>query len=590
MEIEIYSNTTNPAKEEFKELLKTEFSKNNNLEEGKVIECTITKLTDQFCYLSSKGLKQEPILPVQELKVLGLLDKIKDGSVKKLSVLLERLEHPKTGEIIVSAEKALKLEGWRRICEMYKNEEPVGGRILRRCKGGAEVFLDELNLTAFLPGSMVSDVPMKNFDSLIGEVQKFAIVKLDMLRGNAVVSRKHIISSFKEEDKKKLIQGFKVGDTVIGTVKSFTSFGVFFRLENSLDCLCHNSQISYSRVTSAEEILSIDEKKELRVIGIDLDKNQLSVSLKEMGPNPFDDIDKYTVGSIYKVKITRLADFGFFATLQENLVVLNHQSEISWSRKNVNVKKLFKVGQEVSVVLKEVNKEEQRVAVSYKMTQENPIHTFEKKFKIGDVVEAQIESKNEYSIFCKVSDIDLLLFCHINNLTWSDDNEEELAKYAVGQKIKVKILDLNTEEQRVRVGLREAIGPDPLTFFEKKNVNDRISCKVISADRRKGLTVRPIGMSGDLDFVIKKSAISEIPADARAERWVGGETVDVCIAEKNLSQRKIVLSIKLLESLDRAEALKKFGSLKSGMHLPFKSLKDDLKVASDIKKKKEEKE
>ena len=239
------------------------------------------------------------------------------------------------------------------------------------------------------------------------------------------------------------------------------------------------------------------------------------------------------------------------------------------------------------MVLIEVNKEEQRVAVSYKMTQENPIHIFEKKYKVGDVVDAEIESKNEYSIFCKVSDIDILLFCHVNNLTWANDNEEELAKYSVGQKIKVKILEIKTDDMKIRVGLREAMGPDPMIFFEKKNVNDRISCKVISSDKRKGLTVRPIGV--DLDFVIKKSAISENPADARAERWVGGETLDVCIAEKNLSQRKIVLSIKLLESLDRAEALKKFGKLDSGMNLPFQSLKDDLKVASDLKKKKEEK-
>ena len=503
MEIEIYSNSTNPATEEFKNLLKAQFTKTKNLEEGKVIQCTVSKLTSNYCYLSADGLKQEPILDINELKTLGLLENLKEGS--KIDVLLERLEHPKNGEIIVSAEKAMKLAGWNQIVKMYEKEEPVSGRILRKCKGGAEVAIDGLGLVAFLPGSMVADTPLKNFDHLIGEVQKFAIVKLDMQRGNVVVSRKHILTSFKAADKKKLIEGFKEGDVVTGTVKGFTTFGAFFRLENGLDSLCHTSELSYSRVSHPDEILSIDEKKELKVIGIDLDKLQLSVSLKKMGTNPFDDIDQYEVGKIYVVKIIKLADFGFFAELQKGLVVLCHQSEISWSKKNVSAQKLFSVDQEVSVVLKEVNKAEQRVAVSYKMTTENPYITFDKKFKIGDNVDAEIVAKNEYSLFCKIGDLDLESFLHANNLTWFDNGEEELEKYKIGQKIKVQILEVKIEEQKIRVGLREAMGPDPISYFEDKEVNDRISCKVISSDRKKGLTVRPI--SCDMDFVIKKSAI-----------------------------------------------------------------------------------
>ena len=254
MEIEVFSNTSNPSKEEFVELLKTEFSKNKNVEEGKVIECIVSKITNNYCYLSSDGLKQEPILAIQELKSLGLLDKIKEGS--KINVLLEKLEHPKTGEIIVSAEKAMKLAGWKKIVELHKNEEAVNGKIIRKCKGGAEVSIDELGLVAFLPGSMIDEVPLKNFDHLIGQPQKFAIVKLDMQRGNVVVSRKHIVTSFKTADKKKLIEAFKEGDIVTGTCKQLTNFGAFFRLDNGIDVLCHTSELSYSRVNHPDEILS----------------------------------------------------------------------------------------------------------------------------------------------------------------------------------------------------------------------------------------------------------------------------------------------------------------------------------------------
>ena len=581
MEIEIYSNSTNPAAEEFKNLLKTQFTKTKNLEEGKVITCIVSKLTSNYCYLSAEGLKQEPILDVNELKTLGLLDGLKEGD--KIDVLLERLEHPKNGEIIVSAEKAIKLKGWNRIVDMYSKEEPVTGRILRKCKGGAEVSIDGLGLVAFLPGSMIDESPLRNFDHLIGEPQKFAIVKLDMQRGNVVVSRKHIISSFKTADKKKLIEGFKIGDVVRGTCKQITSFGAFFKLENGIDVLCHTSEISYSRVNHPDEVLSLNDVKELKIIGVDLEKLQLSTSIKGLLPDPFDDIDQYSIGKIYKVKILKITDFGFFAELQKGLVCLCHSSELSHTRKNISAKKLgFAVGQETSVMIKEIDKEQTRIAISYKMTTENPYEVFSKNFKIGDVTNAKVVTKNEYSLFVQVEAFkELEIFVHSNNLVWTGNGEEELAKYKINDNVKIKILEINIEDQKIRGGVREATSVDPITFFEDKNVNDRISCKVISSDRKKGLIVRPIGC--DLDFVIKKSAISENPADARAERWTGGETLDVCIAEKELSKRKVTLSIKLLEKLDKAEALEKYGNSDSGKSLPFSNL------AEDLKKKKEDK-
>ena len=575
MDIEIYSNSKNPATEEFKELLKSQFSKNKNLEEGNVIECAVSKITNNYVYLNADGLKQEPVLDINQLKTIGIFDKLKEGS--KIRVLIEKLEHPKTGEIIVSAEKALKLEGWNKIVDLYKKEEPVMGRILRKCKGGAEVSIDELNLLAFLPGSMISDTPIKNFDHLIGEPQKFAIVKLDMQRGNVVLSRKHIISSFKEADKKKLIEGYKVGDVISGETKGFSTFGAFFRLDNGLDVLCHTSELSYSRVNHPDEILSIGDRRDLKVISIDLTKLQLGTSLKQMGHDPFNDIDKYEIGKTYKIKIIKIAEFGAFGTLQEGLTVLCHQTELSWTKKNPSAKKMFSIGQEIPVVIKEIDKEQKRVAVSYKMTLENPMEAFEKQYKIGDIVDSQIVSKNEYSLFVKIGELDLEAFLHQNNLTYKNNSEEELNNYKVGQKIKVKILEVKPEEQKIRVGLREALGSDPIEFFRDKKINEKITCKIISTDKKKGLIVRPIGC-GDMDFLIKKSAISMNASDARPERWTEGNSVDVCVAEKDMEKRKITLSIKLLEEIEKKEALEKYGAAEgSGKQLPFSSLSEDLK-------------
>ena len=276
-------------------------------------------------------------------------------------------------------------------------------------------------------------------------------------------------------------------------------------------------------------------------------------------------------------------EFGFFATLEENLVCLCHQSEFSHTKKNIPAKKLFSVGQELDLAIKEIQKDQRRISLSYKDTIPNPLEEFEKKYKVGDLLDAKIVSKNEYSLFVKVDDIkDLDIFVHSNNLTWTGNSDEQLNKYKVGDSLKVKLLDFNLEEQKIRGGVREALGPDPILFFEDKNVNDVISCKVISADKKLGLKVQPIGC--ELDFVIKKSAISSNTADARPERWTGGETLDVALAEKDLKKRKIVLSIKLLEQLEKAEALEKYGAESgSGRSLPFSGLADTLKKKEDNK-------
>ena len=584
--MEIYKTRSDPATKEFEELLNSQFTKNTNLVEGKVIDCVVSKVTDKFVYLTSPGLKQEPILDLRELESYGLLDKAKEGAT--IQVLLERLEHPKTGQIVVSAEKAVKLQGWNRVCEMAKNEEPVNGRIIRKCKGGAEVALDDLQLTAFLPGSMIDEQPLKNFDFLIGSPQKFAIVKLDMQRGNVVVSRKHIITSFKTADKKKLLESYKEGDVVTGTCKQLTTFGAFFSLENGIDTLVHNSELSYARISHADEVVSEGEKRQLKIIGIDLSKLQLSTSLKRLEPDPFNNIDKYEIGKIYPCKIKKIAEFGFFGELEKNLVCLCHSSEMSHTKKNISAKKLFTVNQEVMVAIKEIDKENKRIAVSYKMTQVNPYDAFVKAYKIGDIVDSKIIAKNEYAYFASIKDFkEIEIFIHANNISWTGDSEENLKKYSVNSDVKIKILEINTEDQKIRGGIREALGPDPILFFEDKNVNDRISCKVISSDRKKGLTVQPIGT--ELTFLIKKSAISLDPASSRPERWVGGETLDVCLAEKDLTnnKRKITLSIKLLESLEKAEALEKYGAAEgSGRSLPFQSLADTL----EKKKKKKDNE
>jgi small subunit ribosomal protein S1 len=567
--MEIYKDLSNPASKEFEQLLNSQLSK-SKIEEGKIIEGKINKITDKFVFLFIEGLKSEPVLDINELKTMGLAEKIKVG--KKISVLLERIED-KNGEVLVSASKALKIQGWEKLVESYEKNEPIMGKITSKCKGGCIVEHIDTGSLMFLPGSQISDKPLKDISHLMGEPQKFALIKLDKVRGNACVSRREIISSFKKEDKIKIIEKYKVGDIIKGAeVKGFSSFGCFFTVNGELDVLCHTSELSYSRINHADEILEIGQKIDLKCISVDLQKLQVGASLKQMSPDPFEHISNYELNKTYKVKVSKIMEFGAFCELEPGLSTLLHSSELSWNKKNISAKKILKVGDEIDCVITEIDKEKRRVAISHRLTQENPFETFASKFPVDTIVEGEVINKNEYSLFLKVEDLDIDAFLHCNDLTYQNNGEEELNKYKKGDKLKVKVLETKVSEQKIRVGLRQT-GPDPFDWFKDKKINQAITVKIISTNT-KGLVVRPENC--EMDFTIKKSQIAINAADARPARFTGGERIDCAIAELDTNKRKATLSIKLLEEIERKEALDKYGAEGSGKNLPFSSLSEDL--------------
>tara|TARA_Y100000389_G_scaffold168898_1_gene174833 strand:+ start:1528 stop:3255 length:1728 start_codon:yes stop_codon:yes gene_type:complete len=575
--MEIYKDLTSPASKEFEKLLNSQLSK-INIEEGKVINGKINKITEKFVFLFIEGLKSEPVLDINELKSMGLSEKIKIGET--ISVLLEKIED-KNGEVLVSASKAQKIKGWGLLVEAYEKNEPIMGKITSKCKGGCIVEHIDSGSLMFLPGSQISDKPLKDISHLMNEPQKFALIKLDKVRGNACVSRREIISSFKKEDKEKIISKYKVGDIIKGAeVKGYSTFGCFFNVNGELDVLCHTSELSYSRVNHADELFNIGDKVDLKVITVDKEKLQVGCSIKQLSPDPFEHIDNYELNKTYKVKIIKIMDFGAFAELEPGLTTLLHTSELSWTKKNVSAKKMFKVGDEVDCVITEIDKEKRRVAISHRLTQENPFEILEKKFPVGTIVSGEVVNKNEYSLFIKIEDLEVDAFLHCNDLTYLNNGENELEKYKKGDKLKVKVLEIKVSEQKIRVGLRQT-QPDPFDFFKDKKINQTITVKIISTDN-KGLVVRPENC--EMDFNIKKSQIAINAADARPARFTGGERIDCAIAELDLEKRKVTLSIKLLEEIDRKAALEKYGAEGSGKNLPFSSLSEDLK------KKDEEKE
>ncbi len=575
--MEIYKDLSSPTSKEFEKLLNSQLSK-VKIEEGKIIEGKINKITDKFVFLFIEGLKSDPVLDINELKTLGLSEKIKVGET--ISVLLEKIED-RNGEVLVSASKAQKIKGWDKLVEAYEKNEPIMGKITSKCKGGCIVEHIDTGSLMFLPGSQISDKPLKDISHLMNEPQKFALIKLDKIRGNACVSRREIISSFKKEDKAKIIEKFKVGDIIKGAeVKGYSSFGCFFNVNGELDVLVHLQEISYSRVNHPDEVFNIGEKHDLKVISVDKEKLQVGCSVKQLSPDPFEHIENYELNKTYKVKVVKIMDFGAFCELEPGLTTLLHSSELSWNKKNVSAKKMFKVGDEIDCVITEIDKDKRRVAISHRLTQENPFEKFERDYPVNTIVDGEVVNKNEYSLFIKINDLDVDAFLHCNDLTYSNNGEDELTKYKKGDKIKVKVLEIKSSEQKIRVGLRQTL-PDPFDWFKDKTKNQIITVKVISTDN-KGLMVKPEGC--ELDFQIKKSAIAINIADARPSRWTGGEKLDCAIAELDFAKRKVTLSIKLLEEIEKKEALEKYGAEGSGKNLPFSSL------SADLKKKEEEKE
>ena len=568
--MEIYKDLTQPDNQQFERLLNSQLSK-ITIEEGKIIEGKVNKITDKYVFLHVEGLKSEPVLDINELKSMGLSESIKIG--EKISVLLEKLED-KMGEVVVSASKAQKIKGWDKLVEAYEKKEPIMGKITSKCKGGCIVEHIDTGSLMFLPGSQISDKPLKDISHLMNEPQKFALIKLDKVRGNACVSRREIISSFKKEDKAKIVDKYKVGDIIKGAeVKGYSTFGCFFNVNGELDVLVHLQEISYSRVNHPDEVFNIGEKHDLKVISVDKDKLQVGCSVKQMSPDPFEHIENYELNKIYKAKVTKIMDFGAFCELEPGLTTLLHSSEISWTKKNLSTKKMFKVGDEIDCVITEIDKEKRRVAISHRLTLENPFEMFNKKYPVGTIVNGEVVNKNEYSLFVKVEDINVDTFLHCNDLTYLNNGEEELTKFKKGDKIKVKVLEIKIEDQKIRVGYKQT-QKDPLDWFSDKKKNQTITVKIISTDN-KGLTVRPEGC--EMDFMIKKSQIAINSADARPSRFTGGEKIDCAISEIDLDKRKISLSMKLLEEIEKKEALEKYGAEGSGKNLPFSSLSDDLK-------------
>ena len=540
------------SNKEFEKLLSEDLG-NRKFKEGEITTGTVEEIGKKFVFIDL-GLKSSGAIPLEEFKLTKEIDKIEVGS--KIEVLLEKIEN-KNGEIVISREKARRAKSWKKMEKAFENKEEVTGIIISRVKGGFCVNVD--SCLCFLPASQLDLRPIKNFDHLMKTPQTFECVKLDKKRGNIVLSRRAVIEKIRNKDKNKIISKLKEGDIVQGIVKNLTDWGVFIDL-NGVDALLHITDISWSRINKPSELLSLGQSIKVKITKIEPVKLKISVSIKHLTKDPYaTTINKYEIGKIYPATITKVQDYGCFAKLEDGLEGLIHQSELSWTKKNIHPGKILSTSQKVNVQLLEKDVEKKRLSLSYKNTLVNPWKKFSEDFKVGDQSEGSIKNITDYGLFVSIKNTELDGLIHYKDLSWSE-NDSELEKYKKNQLIKFKILEINNKEEKIRLGIKQ-LGDDPFEFFMNKNVSDIVT-GIVQNSAPNGIYLQ-LGKK-NLSILIKKNQLAKELENQRPTRFVKGDKLDALITELDKEKRKVSLSIKALEEIQTKEAVKKYGSKDSG--------------------------
>ena len=548
--IKAYNNDS--SSNEFAALLQTDLDKRVTAESS-LVNGIVSRIEEKII-LIDVGLKSEGVINKSEL-TSDELETLKVGD--ELEVFIERLES-KHGEVILSREKAKRVKSWNRIQKAFDDQTKVTGTIKSSVKGGfsCEIF----GIQAFVPSSQLADAPIRNPNDFINKPLEFLIIKIDNIRMNVIASRRVLLEESKNQSKDEVIAKFKVGDIVKGKIKAIQSYGAFVSVD-SLDCLLHTSEISHLRVNSPEEIFQVGEEVTAQIIEIDNVQKRMSLSIKAMSPDPYIGIEnKYKVGEIYEVKISKLTDFGAFAELDSGVAGLIHTSEIKHLNKNVNPRTVFKVGDVVKVKLKELDLEKKKIVLSYKDTQENPIEDFKKRYPINTVLEAKIVNKKEFGLFLNTGDSEIDIFIHYKQLDYSESSDA-LNNYKKGDSVKFKIIDI--KDDKVNGSVR-ALLEDPFDIFKDKKKGDVVTVKVAEIlDNYIRVNV------GEKRFpvIIKKAEIAIEKADQRTNRFAVGDALDAMIVTLEEKERKVELSVKKLEEKQQKETIAKFKNVDSGASL-----------------------
>jgi small subunit ribosomal protein S1 len=546
---------TASGKESFAALLDESLGTASGLE-GTVVKGRVLAIENDSV-LIDVGLKSEGRVALREFSAPGRQPDIKPGDT--VEVYLERMED-KNGEAQLSREKARREEAWTLLEKSFQANERVNGVIFGRVKGGFTVDLS--GAVAFLPGSQVDIRPVRDITPLLGSQQPFQILKMDRSRGNIVVSRRAVLEESRAEARSELVASLKEGQILNGVVKNITDYGAFVDL-GGVDGLLHVTDIAWRRINHPSEALHIGQSVKVQVIRFNAETQRISLGMKQLEADPWEGVElKYPANARFKGRVTNITDYGAFVELEPGVEGLVHVSEMSWTKKNVHPGKIVSTSQEVEVQVLDVDPQKRRISLGLKQCMANPWEAFLDKYPQGSELEGEIKNITEFGLFVGLpGDIDGMV--HLSDLDWKKPGEQAIADYHKGDMVKVRVLDVDAEKERISLGIKQ-LQADPLeTGAAQVKKGDVVTCTV-TGTTDSGVEVE---MAGGFPGFIRKSELSRDRAEQRPDRFAVGEKVDAKITTFDRATRKATLSIKAKEFDEEKEAMAEYGSSDSGASL-----------------------
>jgi small subunit ribosomal protein S1 len=522
---------------------------NQRIRPGMILTGLVVDVTPDVVVVNV-GLKSEAVIPVEQFKNERGEVEVRSGD--QVEVALDSVEDG-TGETRLSREKAKRARTWTRLEEAFNKSEIVTGVITGRVKGGFTVEID--NVRAFLPGSLVDVRPVRDTSYLEGKPLEFKVIKLDQKRNNVVVSRRAVVEQEFSAERNALLENLQEGSVVHGTVKNLTDYGAFVDL-GGIDGLLHITDMAWKRVKHPSEVVKVGDEIDVRILKFDRERSRVSLGLKQLGADPWENIARrYPPHTRVFGKVTNIADYGAFVEIEDGVEGLVHVSEMDWTNKNVNPAKVVHTGQEVEVMVLDVDEDRRRISLGLKQCKANPWKEFAENYNRGDRVSGQIKSITDFGIFIGLTgSIDGLV--HLSDISWDVPGEEAVRNYQKGQQVEAMVLTIDPERERISLGIKQ-LAKDPFSSYIAENPKGTIVKGVVREVDARGAV---IDLGNGVEGQLRASELGrDRVEDARTVLKVGDE-VEAKFTGVDRKSRTISLSIKAKEAHEEAEAVQSYRS------------------------------
>ena len=517
---------------------------NLNVEKGAVIQGVVVNIDSDWVTVDT-GLKSEGI--VDRAEFLNEQRELEVQVGDTVDVVVEALDNG-MGQTVLSREKAKRAETWTKLEKIFEDGEIVTGVISGKVKGGFTVDIGPVR--AFLPGSLVDTRPIRDTTHLEGKELEFKVIKLDAKRNNVVVSRRAVMEAESSADREALLAQLEEGQTVTGTIKNLTDYGAFVDL-GGIDGLLHITDMAWKRIKHPSEVVEVGQEVTVKVLKFDRERNRVSLGLKQLGEDPWLAImSRYPKGSIVKARVTNLTDYGCFAEIAEGVEGLVHVSEMDHTNKNIHPSKVVQIGDEVDVMVLEVDEERRRISLGIKQTRANPWEEFAKAHEKGEKVSGTIKSITDFGIFIGLNGgIDGLV--HLSDLSWNEQGEEAIRRYKKGDTVEAVILSVDAEGNRISLGIKQ-LNSDPFNDFLAANERGALVKGTVTAVDARGATVK---LADEVEATLKASEINRDRVEDATKFLEVGQEVEAKIINVDRKSRSINLSVKAKDEAEEKEAV-----------------------------------